>query len=323
MDRRTFLSALSLLAMPLAARAQPAGKVWRIGLVAGSSGFSPSKAFRQGLRELGYVEGRNVVIEQRSAEGQAERFPELIAETLQLKVDVLVVGSTSGALAAKRATPTTPSVFAGVPDPVAQGIVASLAHPGGNITGASLGIGESFAGKSVEFLKEALPNVSHLAAFWNSETPATATFVKEMQAAARALNIRLGWVDVRSVTQLDAAFIKIAASNAGGLIVTAHPLFGLHAIKFVQFAANRRLPAMYFFSDFVHLGGLMAYGPSLADSFRQAAVYVDKILKGTKPADLPIEQPTQFELVINLKTAKALDLTIPPSLLLRADEVIR
>jgi ABC-type uncharacterized transport system substrate-binding protein len=323
MDRRAFVTGLgAVLATSIAVEAQPAVKVWRIGIIEASSGFSPANAFRQGLSGLGYVEGRNVIIEQRSADGRAERFPELIAEMLRLKVDVLVVGSTDGALAAKRATTTAPIVFAGVPDPVAQGIVASLAHPGGNITGSSLGIGEGFARKYVEFLKEALPNVSHLAAIWNSSSPAAPTFVEEMQVAARAFNARLDLVDVRSVAELDGAFAKIAASNAGGLIVVAHPLFGLHATRFVQFAATRRLPAMYFFSDFVRLGGLMAYGPSLADSFRLAAGYVDKILKGAKPADLPVELSTKFELVINLKTAKALGLTIPQSLLLRADQVI-
>ena len=326
MDRRAFLATLTggLLAAPLAAEAQSAGRVYRIGIISPTSLFPehPSHAFRQALRELGYVEGQNVIIEQRFAEGQAERFPELLAEAIRLKVDVLVVGSTPGVLAAKRATATVPIVFAGVPDPVAQGVVASLARPGRNITGISMAIGEGFAAKWVELLKEAAPSVSHLAVLWNSTNPAAATFVKEVQAAARVLNVKLDLVAVGNVTQLDSAFAAITASPARDVIVTADPFFYTNRIRLVQFAASRRLPAAYFVRDFVDAGGLMAYGPSLAESYRRAATDVDKILKGAKPGDLPVEQPTKLELVINLKTAKALGLTIPPSLLLRADQVI-
>jgi putative ABC transport system substrate-binding protein len=320
--RLAIILTVSLVLAPLVAEAQPAGKVYRVGFIAATSAFTSPDAFRHGLRELGYVEGQNVVIEQRLAEGQGERFPELVAEMLRLKVDVLVVGSPVGALAAKSATSTIPVVFAGVGDPVGQGIVASLARPGGNITGFSLGLGDGFAGKWVELLKEAVPHGSHLAVVWNSASPVTAKIVKEVRASAKVLKVRLHLVEVRNLTQFDSAFTTIAASNARGLIVTPDPLFARHATKLVQFAADRNLPAMYFFSDFGRIGGLVAYGPSLADSYRRAADYVDKILRGAKPADLPVQQPTTYELVINLKTAKALGLTIPQTLLLRADQVI-
>ncbi len=316
-------TAVLLLAGSVAAQAQQAGRVYRIGFVSPTSSSPTIDAFRQGLRELGYVEGQNVIVEARFAEGRSERLPELVAEVLRLKVDVLVVGSTLGALAAKRATTTLPIVFAGLIDPVATGIVASLARPGGNITGATFGIGGSgFAGKWVELLKEAAPDVSHVAALWNPANPASAPIVSEVQAAARALNVRLDVLEVGNPAKLDRAFAAIGTSGARGLIVSNDPFFFAHRAKLVQFAASKRLPAIYFIRDFVDAGGLMAYGSSLADSYRRTATYVDKILKGAKPADLPIEQPTKFELVINLKTARALRLTIPQPLLARADEVI-
>jgi putative ABC transport system substrate-binding protein len=298
---RLAAAAVLLLAGSVAAQAQQAARVYRIGFVSPTSPFPghPSHAFLQGLRELGYVEGQNVMVEVRFAEGRSERLPELVAEAIRLKVDVLVVGSTPGALAAKRATTAIPIVFAGVPDPVAQGIVASLARPGGNITGISMAIGEGFAGKWVELLKEAAPNISHVAALWNSTNPAATTFVKEVQAAARALNVRLDVFAAGNLSQLDGAFAAIGAGGARGVIVTADPFFFSNRATLVQFASSRRLPAMYFTKDFVDAGGLMAYGPSLATSYRRAATYVDKILKGAKPADLPIEQPTRLELVIN------------------------
>ncbi len=325
MERRTFLGVLAggPLAAPLAAEGQAAPRVYRIGFVSPISPGPTIHAFRQGLREVGYVEGQNVIIEARFAEGQSERLPELVAEVLRLKVDVLVVGSTLGALAAKRATTAVPIVFAGLIDPVTSGIVASLARHGGNITGVTFGIGGAgFAGKWVELLKETVPNLSHVAALWNSATPAGAPFVREIQAAARALNMRLDALDAGNLTKLDRAFAAIGTSGARGVIVTADPFFFSNRVKLVQFAASKRMPAVYFTRDFVETGGLMSYGSSLAESFRRAATYVDKVLKGAKPADLPIDQPVRFELVINLKTAKALGLTIPQSLLLRADEVI-
>ena len=319
-------AAVLLLAGSVAAQAQQAARVYRVGFV---SPLSPSpepptlRAFRQGLRELGYVEGRNVIVDARFAEGRSERLPELVAEVLRLKVDVLVAGSSLGALAAKRATTTVPIVFAGLIDPVALGVVASFARPGGNITGATFGIGGSgFAGKWVELLKEAVPDVSHVAVLWNSASPASAPLVREIQAAARTLNVKLDVLDAGNATNLDRAFATIGASGAQGIIVTNDPFFLDNRAKLVQFAASKRLPAVYFIKLFVDAGGLMAYGGSLEDSYRRAATYVDKILKGAKPADLPVEQPTRFELVINMKTAKALGLTIPQLVLIRADQVI-
>jgi len=323
------IAAGALLAVPRFVQAQQAARVYRIGLVTPLSAVpepTTVHAFRQGLRELGYVEGKNVIIDARSAEGRPERFPELVAEVIRLKVDVLVVGSTVGALAAKKATTTVPIVFAGIIDPVAPGIVASLARPGGNITGATFGIGGSgFAGKWVELLKDAVPSVSQAAVLWNSANPASAPLVREIQSAARILKVKLDVLDAGDLTKLDRALAAIGASGASGaqaIIVTNDPFFVANRAKLVQFAASKRLPAMYFTKLFADAGGLMAYGGSLEDSWRRAAVYVDKILKGAKPADLPVEQPTTFELVINLKTARVLGLAIPQSLLLRADQVL-
>ncbi len=317
-------AAVLLLAGSVAAQAQEAARTHRIGFVSPISPGPTIEAFRQGLRELGYVEGQNLIIQARFAEGRSERLPELVAEVIGLKVDVLVVGSTLGALAAKRATITVPIVFAGLIDPVASSIVTSFAHPGGNITGVTFGIGGTgFAGKWVELLKEAIPNVSHVVALGNSASPLLATLVPEMQAAARTLNVRVDVLDAGTLTKLDGAFAAISASRVQGVIVTNDPFFVSNRAKLVRFAASKRLPAVYFTKDFVDAGGLMSYGGSVAASYRRAATYVDKILKGAKPADLPIEQPTKFELVINLKTARALGLTIPQSIMLRADEVIQ
>ena len=310
--------------MPPTAEAQPAAKVYRIGFVSPTSPGPTLQAFREGLRELGYVEGRNLIIEAQFAEGQPERLPELIAEVIRRKVDVVVVGSTLGALAAKRATTTIPIVFAGLIDPVAPGIVASFARPGGNVTGVTFGMGgEGFGGKWVELLKEAAPNVSQVAALVNSASPASAPLVPEMQMAARTLSVRLDVLDAGNLTKLDTALAAIGTSGARGLIVTNDPFFFTYRAKLVQFAASHRLPAVYFTNTFVDVGGLMSCGSRLVESYRRAATYVDKILNGTKPAELPIERPTTFELVINLTTAKALGLTIPQSVLIRADEVLQ
>jgi putative ABC transport system substrate-binding protein len=298
-------------------------RVYRIGFVGSDASGPQIDAFREGLKELGYVEGKNVVLETRFAEGRSERFPELIAQVLRLKVDVLVVGSTPAARAAKKATTTVPIVFASLFDPVGAGIVASLARPGGNITGAAIGVGGSgFAGKWVELLKEAVPDLSYVAVLANSANPANAASVREIEAAARPLKMKLDLFDVGNTTNLDRALATIRRSGVQAVIVTNDPFFTPNRTKLVQFAASNRLPTVYFFKIFAESGGLMVYGASLEDSYRTAATYVDKIFKGAKPADLPIEQPTRFELVINLKTAKALGLTIPPSLLLRADKVI-
>ena len=320
--RELLLATGAMLAAPLAG-AQPVARVYRVGVV--SSGLpGPSiDAFRQGLRELGYVEGKNVIVEMKFAEGHVERHPELVAELIGLKVDVLVADSTPGALAAKKATTTVPIVFAVVFDPVATGIVASLARPGGNITGVTLGVGGSgLAGKWLELLKQTVPGVSHVAVLSNSANPANAPSVREIEAAARTLKVKLTVLEAGNATDLDRALATISASGVQGIIVTNDPFFPVYRAKLVQFAAEKRLPAMYFFKQFVDAGGLMYYGASLEDSFRRAAPYVDKILKGAKPADLPVEQPTRFELVLNMKTAKALGIKFPQAVLLRATEVI-
>ena len=322
--RLAVVAAVLLLAGPVAAEAQQAAKVYRIGFVSPASpNIETSQAFRQGIRELGYVEGRNVIIEARYAEAQSERLPDLVAEVLRLKVDVLVVASTPGALAAKSATTTVPIVFAGIIDPVGLGIVASLARPGGNITGATFGVGGSgFAGKWVELLKETVPTMSHAAVLSNSTNPAMAPLVREIQAAALILNVKLNVLYAGNAADLDRAFASFGATGAKGIIVVNDPFFVANHVKLVQFAASKRIPAIYFTGLFADAGGLLAYGGSLEDSWRRAATYVDKILKGAKPADLPIEQPTRFELVVNLKSAKALGIAIPNSVLLRADRVI-
>jgi putative ABC transport system substrate-binding protein len=280
-------------------------------------------AFRQGLKEAGYVEGKNVIIEMRFAEGRAERLPELVAELLRLKIDVLVAMATPAALAAQKASTTVPVVFASVADPVASGIVASLARPGGNITGTALFVGGSgLGGKWIQLLKEAAPSVSHVAVLWNSANPAGAPLVREMQAAAPTLKVRLSLLEVRNDAGLESAFAAIGASGAQGFIVVPDAVLTDKRVQIVQFAASKRLPAIYSFKVFADAGGLMAYGGSSEDSVRRSVKYIDKILKGAKPADLPVEQPTTFDLVINLKTAKALGLTIKPSLLLRAHQLI-
>ena len=297
--------------------------MFRIGYITLASPVSQANdPFRLGLREAGYIEGKHVVIEARSADGRQERLPDLVAEVIRKKVDVLVVVSTRTAIVAKQATTTIPIIFASVFDPVAAGIVANLARPGGNITGVAVGVGGGFGGKWVELLKEAVPGISHAAVLWNSGNPSSAQSANEIQVAARTLNIKLDMLDAGNPVSLDKAFAAIGASRAQGIIVAPDPYFGANRARLVQFAASKRLPAVYFFKSFVDDGGLMAYGASNADSIRTAAKYVDKILRGARPADLPVEQPTRFELVINLKTARALGLTIPQLLLVRADQLI-
>jgi putative ABC transport system substrate-binding protein len=323
LGRRKFLVAgVVLLVVPLAAGAQRTEKTHRIGFVSPTSSGPRNDAFLQGLRDLGYVEGRNVIIEMRFADGQPERLPSLVAEVIGLKVEVLVVGATIGARAAKSATTAIPIVFAGSSDPVAGGIVTNLARPEANITGFSLAIGDGFAGKWLELLKGAVPNVSHCAALWSSSNAGATRFVQELEVAARKLNVRLDEYHATNLVELDRAIGAIGTSRANGLIVTPSPFSAANRDKLVQFAASRRLPAMYFDEDFADAGGLMSYGPSIVDAYRQAATYVDKILKGAKPGDLPVEQPTRYGLIINLKTARDLGLKIPPSVLLRADRAI-
>lgn len=315
-----------LLAAPALIQAQPAGKVHRIGVVsplAGSPEPPTVRAFRQALRDLGYVEGKNAVVVTRFADGRPERLPELFAELIRLKVDVLVTGSALGALAAKKATTSVPIVFAGVLDPASAGIVTSLARPGGNITGATFGVGGSgIAGKWVELLKEVVPGISHVAVLRNPADPQSAELLREIHQAARTLKTTIAEFNADNDATLDQAFAAIGASGAQGIIVTNTPFFAANRVKLVRFAADKRLPAMYFFNLFPDSGGLMSYGGSLEESYRRAAAYVDRILKGAKPGDLPIDQPTKVELVINLKAARALGLAISPALLARADRVI-
>jgi putative ABC transport system substrate-binding protein len=321
--RRKFLTAAgALLVAPLAARAQRAARIYRIGFVSPTSPGARNIAFLHGLRELGYVEGQNVSVELRFAEGQPERLPGLIDELIRLKVDVLVVGATIGAHAAKKATTTVPIVFAGSSDPVSGGIVANLAHPGGNITGISLAYGDGFAGKWLELLKETAPSVFHFSVLWSSSNNAASKFVTELEVAARALSVRLDAHRAATLPELDDALVAIARSGARSLIVTPSPFAATQRDKLLRFAASTSMPAMYFADDFVDAGGLMSYGPSIDDAYRRAAGYVDKILKGTKPGDLAVEQPTRFVLTINLRTARALGLRIPQSVLLRADRTI-
>jgi putative ABC transport system substrate-binding protein len=327
LNRRRFLQAASVgvLAAPFAAEAQPAGKVPRIGFVeAGSSTVNRhfANAFRQGLRELGYVEGHNIVIEERWAEGRSERFSVLLDELLRLKIDVLVQASTVGAAAAKRATTTVPIVFVGVGDPVSTGLVTSLARPSGNLTGLSLALSEGLAGKLVELIKEMVPTLARAGLLFNPLGALVTQWGKGTRAAGAVLGVRFQEFEVRDLKDIDSAFAAMAREHLGGLILITDPLTLRYRTQVVQLAANCRLPTIYSFGEFARVGGLLAYGASVAGMFHRAAAFVDRILRGAKPADLPVEQPTKFELVINLKTAKALGLTIPPSLLLRADQVI-
>ena len=319
---RLAAAALLLLAGSVPAKAQQVEKIHRIGFITSTSNSTVLDAFRQGLKEAGYVEGRNFIIEPRYWEGRAERAPDLVADLLRLNVDVLVVGTAQSTLAAKRATTTVPIVFASVFDPVAAGIVASLARPGGNITGTTFGVGEGFAGKWLELLKEADPRISHIAVLANLANPAAAPVVKEVRISATIMKVKLDLFDAGTDAKLEAALVAIGGSKAQAIIFAPDPSFSVNTTRLVQFALRKRLPTMYYNRAFVEAGGLMSYSGSSADSYRRAAKYVDKILKGAKPADLPVEQPTTFELVINLKTAKALGLTIKPSLRMRADQVI-
>jgi putative ABC transport system substrate-binding protein len=328
-DRRTFLAGTGavVLAAPLAAEAQQAAKVARIGYLAHDLAANPhmQEAFRQGLRDLGYVEGRNVVIEYRSAEGKSERLPALAAELVALKVDVILAGGTPQALAAKQATRTLPIVFTAAADPIASGLVPSLARPGGNVTGLS-NLTPELVGKCLEQLKQVVPGVSRVAVLWHPGALGERTekdMLKGAHVAARALGVRLQFVEARGPTDFDRAFSDMTRARADALTVLPSSMLSNERRRLVDLAAKNRLPTVFPWREFVDAGGLMAYGPNVADLFRRAATYVDKILKGTKPADLPVEQPTKFELVINLKTAKALGLTIPQSVLGRADDVVQ
>jgi len=306
------------------AQAQQPARIPRIGiLVPTSAAFFSARleAFRQRLRELGYVEGKNIVIEWRYAEGKLERLPDLAAELVRLKVDVIVTAG-PGILAAKKASPTIPIVFAAAPDPVGAGIVSSLARPGGNITGLSF-MAPDLDGKRLELLKEAFPKVARVAFLWQSGGPGGNLPLTDMEAAAKALGLKLLSLPVRSLDDFESAFARAKREGAQALITNTSGLINTQQRQVLDFAAKNRLPAMYPTSEFVEAGGLMSYAPSFADQWRRAADFVDKILKGTKPADIPVEQPMKFEFIINLKAAKQIGVTIPPNVLVRADKVIR
>ena len=323
MERRAFLTGTGalLLAAPLAAEAQEAGKVARIGVL--NSGSPPApfvESFKQGLRELGYVDGRNVSIEYRWAEGRDERLPGLAADLVRLKVDV-IVASSQAAVAAKHATTAIPIVMPIITDPVRLGLVASLARPGGNATGFATQ-NDELPGKWMELVKETLPKVSRVAVLFQP-TYDGGVQLKASEAAARSLGVRLQALKVERPDDFVTAFAEMQKNRAEALIVSSSGLFYVHRTRLVEFATKHQLPTIYHQSEFVvSSGGLMSYGPDFHDLFRRSATYVDKILKGAEPADLPVQQPTKFELIINLKTATTLGLTIPQSLLLRADRVI-
>jgi putative ABC transport system substrate-binding protein len=328
-DRRSFIGAFAggLLAAPLVARAQPQLNTYRIGILAGSSPTSPEAAhvwrgFFQGLRELGYVEGRNLVVEGRYYGDSIDRLRNFAEELVRLKVDVIVVGASPAPEAAKNATSTIPIVLTNHNDPVGSGLVTSLARPQGNITGVSLAT-PVLRGKQLQLLQDLVPGLSSVAVLASPSVPSHALDVRELQIAARSLTMRLQVVEARAPDEIAEAFSEARQKRAGALIVLGSSMFFANRAQIVELATNNKLPAMYGVREFAELGGLVAYAPNLRDSFRRAAAYVDRILKGARPGDLPIEQPTTFELVINLKTAKALGLAISQSLLLRADEVIR
>ena len=306
--------------------AQPAGKVPRVGYLNPGSPSVPLRqrrleAFRQSLRDLGYVEGQNIAIEYRWAEGKYERYPALAADLVRLKVDVIVAVGGAATEAAQQATRTIPIVMSIVNDPVGSGLVPSLARPGGNVTGTSV-MAPDLVGKQLAVLKEIAPNVSRVALLRNPANPASAAQLREAEAAARALGVRLQILEARNPQEIDSAFAAMTRERAGGLVILADSIFTNQLRQIAEIAAKKRLPAIHVGTEYAEAGGLMGYSANFLDLERRAATYVDKILKGAKPGDLPVEQPTKFELVINLRTAKAIGLTIPPALLQRADQII-
>jgi putative tryptophan/tyrosine transport system substrate-binding protein len=324
--RRVLLTSLAgVLTAPLAIEAQEAGKKARIGVLLlpprAEAGGTYIRALREGLRELGYVEGQNLLLEIRSAEGRPDLLPALAAEILTTRPDVLVTSGSEAILTLKRATGVVPIIMATVMDPVALGIAGSLAHPGGNLTGLAI-MSLDLTAKRLQLLKEAVPRLSRVAVLWNPANPGNVLQLREVETASQILGLRWQGVAVRRPDELAGAFEEIVGAKSNGILAIEDSMLVSHRSRIVESVARTRLPAMYAFRQFVDAGGLMSYGPNVPESFRRAAVYVDKILKGAKPADLPVERPTKFELVINLKTAKALGLTIPPSLLARADQII-
>ena len=324
MKRRQFLLATgALLAAPFTGNAQTSGKVYRIGYIqtaAPSEAAHVTKAFEQGLRELGYVEGKNIVIERRFAGGKVERLPELAAELVRLKPDLIVTGSNPVIAAVRQATSTIPLVMTGSRDPVGSGFIASLARPGGNITGVASDPSAELYGKHVELLKQLIPKATRIALLWNPSEPAN--YHKAAETAASKLGLGMQSVPIRGRDELEGAFAAIAKERVDAIVVQGGPLLFTARAQVVQLATKHRMPGEYFAREFVELGGLASYGSSVADNFRRASVYVDKILKGAKPGELPVEQPTRFEMVINLKTAKSLGITVPPAVLVQADAVI-
>jgi putative ABC transport system substrate-binding protein len=325
MDRRTFIGSLALgtLAAPLAAEGQEARKIPVIGYLIERSGPTAfDEAFRLGLRELGYSEGRNVVVEYRWADGKAERLPALAAELVRLKVDVIVTSGTPGGLAAKNATSTIPIVLASGGDFVADGLVASFSRPGANITGLSV-FARELSGKRLEILKEAIPGMTRVAAAFNTLNPGTRSLFKETEAAATKLGLKVLPLDIHFPDGVERAFAEAVRLRASAVVIISDGATIVHRAQLGSAALQHHLPTIFANKTYLEGGGLMSYGPDIIEVWRHAATYVDRILKGAKPADMPIEQPTKFELVINLKTAKALGLTIPQSILIRADEIIQ
>ena len=320
-----FIITLGILLGSLAAQAQQTGNVYRIGFLGNSTAALEANLvgpFREGLRDLGYVEGRNVLIEYRWAEGKYDRFPALIGELLALKVAVIVTAGTPAALAVKQATTSVPLVMTAVGDPVGTGIVPSLSHPGGNITGLTA-ISTEMDAKRLELLREVVPSVSYIAVLWNAASPLQVLAEKQVQAAAQVLRMRVLSLGVKTEEEIKSALAVMARERPDALLVLADRLLLHHRALIMDFATRHRLPGVHAYRELVEAGGLMSFGPSYADMHKRAAYFVDRILKGAKPGDLPVERPRTFELVINMRAAKALGLTIPQSVLLRATEIIQ
>jgi ABC-type uncharacterized transport system substrate-binding protein len=327
MDRRRFLltAVAGAFLAPLAAMAQELGKIPRVGFLGPRTRADAAPfvdGFLQGLRERGWVDGKNVRLEYRFADGQNDRLPDLAAELVRLKVDVILAGSSSPAVAARNATRTIPIVMGTSSDPVELGLAGNLARPGGNVTGLTFSFDLEVVGKALELLKEIVPNVRRVAFLLNPDNPGNKLAMKNVKSRAKSLGVQLQLLEARGPADFEAAFAAMARERVGALLVAPDPIFGLHRTRLQDLVAKSRIPAMYGLREHTEIGGLMSYSVDIRDSFRRAATYVDRILRGARPGDLPIEQPTKYELVINLKTAKALGLTIPPSLLARADQVI-
>jgi putative ABC transport system substrate-binding protein len=324
MGRREFVALLggAVATWPLAARAQQPGKAARIGYLAIRAPMSADEALLQALRELNWIEGRNIVIERRFSAGNFDRLREFAAELVRLKVDAIVAVASASTQAAKDATASIPICFVNAGDPVGQGFVMSLARPGGNVTGVSFDASPDITAKQLQLILETVPKASRVAVLWNPTSPFLRSYWSVAQAAAPALGVVLQSLEVQDASQYETAFKAIGRDRADALVVLSDSFATFHRARIAELAAEHRLPVLYGHRQYVEAGGLMSYGPSLFDVYRRAAAYVDKILKGTRPADLPVEQPTKYELVINLKTAKALGLELPPTLLARADEVI-